>query len=423
MGFSTRLYCFLLFCFPLFCLAQEVRVQHISFEGLKKSKATYLQKLLTQKEDHPFSSSKIDDDLILLLREPAVSHVYTTVNTLTSEQLNLIYHIEENKTLIPAVDFWQSVNNAFAYHLGLTDYNFIGKGYTVGAFYRQNNFPGFGVIFENNNFMSAATELKILAQQIENLEPIRVEASQANFRYRFQSVDISLGREINLKHKVVLGAGIIGERYLFEEGDDIVNVPKYFSTTKGVGKLGYTYDYIHPHYYHLKGWRSQTYATHVWGKSITDNNTFYTIENETSYFKRIKSLGNLAFRAQLGVARNIDSPFPPFAIDNNRNVRGAGNLVQRGNAYWAINTEYRHSLFEKGWFALQGNVFVDMAGIRPVDQRFNALFKSENNYQYGGIGLRFIHKYIYKAVLRMDYGINLDGFKNSSLVFGIDQFF
>lgn len=64
-----------------------------------------------------------------------------------------------------------------------------------------------------------------------------------------------------------------------------------------------------------------------------------------------------------------------------------------------------------------------MAEIRPVDQRFNALFKSENNYHYGEIGLRFIHKYIYKAVLRMDYGINLDGFKNSSLVFGIDQFF
>lgn len=73
--------------------------------------------------------------------------------------------------------------------------------------------------------------------------------------------------------------------------------------------------------------------------------------------------------------------------------------------------------------ALQGNVFVDMAGIRLVDSKLSQLFKSENNYQYGGIGLRFIHKYIYKAVLRIDYGINLDGFKNSSLVFGIDQFF
>ena len=221
----------------------------------------------------------------------------------------------------------------------------------------------------------------------------------------------------------MIGSGIIGERYLFDEGEEIAIIPKYFSTTKGVGKLGYTYDYIQPHYYHLNGWRSKTYATHVWGKSITQNNTFYILENETSYFKRIKSFGNLAFRMQVGVARNIDSPFPPFAIDNNRNVRGVGYLVQRGNAYWSLNTEYRHTLFEKGWFALQGNAFLDIAGIQPVNTSFNTVFASKNQYQYTGLGFRLIHKYIYKAVLRFDYGINLDGFKNPSLVFGIDQFF
>lgn len=100
-----------------------------------------------------------------------------------------------------------------------------------------------------------------------------------------------------------------------------------------------------------------------------------------------------------------------------------GNLVQRGNAYWSLNTEYRHTLFEKGWFALQGNAFLDIAGIQPVNTSFNTLFASKNQYQYSGFGLWLIHKYIYKAVLRIDYGINLDGFKNSSLVFGIDQFF
>ena len=53
----------------------------------------------------------------------------------------------------------------------------------------------------------------------------------------------------------------------------------------------------------------------------------------------------------------------------------------------------------------------------------DTLFASENQYQYSGLGLRLIHKYIYKAVLRIDNGINLDGFKNASLVLGIDQFF
>ena len=421
MRYSIKLLILLLFCWE--GLAQERQLSHIHFKGLKKSKPQYLKRLLTQKKDQPYDSIKVKNDLILLLREPAVSHAYTSLDTLAGGHYRLNYHIEENKTLIPAVDLWQTVNNAFAYHLGLTDYNFSGRGYTVGGFFRQNNFPGFGLILENNNFMSAKTELKVLAQQLETLEPIMVADGSANFRYRFQSVDLSLGRELNLKHKIVIGGGILGERYLLDGGEDIVGIPKTFSTTKGVGKLGYTYDYIQPYYYHLSGWRSQTYATHVWGKSITQNNTFYTLENETSYFRRINSLGNLAFRMQLGIARNINSPFPPFAIDNNRNVRGVGNIVQRGNAFWSLNTEYRHTLFEKGWFAVQGNVFIDLAGIQPVNTSFNTLFAGKNQYQYSGLGLRLIHKYIYKAVLRIDYGINLDGFKNASLVFGIDQFF
>ena len=82
--------------------------------------------------------------------------------------------------------------------------------------------------------MSARTELKLLAQRLETLEPIRVAQSSANFRYRFQSVELSLGRELNLKHKVVIGGGIVGERYLFDEGDDIAPIPEYFSTTKGL---------------------------------------------------------------------------------------------------------------------------------------------------------------------------------------------
>ena len=64
-----------------------------------------------------------------------------------------------------------------------------------------------------------------------------------------------------------------------------------------------------------------------------------------------------------------------------------------------------------------------MPGIQPVNTIFNTLFASENQYQYSGLGLRLIHKYIYKAVLRIDYGINSEGFKNASLVFSIDQFF
>lgn len=162
MRYSIKLLFLLLFCWQ--GLAQETQQTAIHFIGLEKSKPQYLKRLLTQKEDQPYDSIKVKNDLILLLREPAVSHAYISLDTLADGHYRLNYHIEENKTLIPAVDLWKTVNNAFAYHLGLTDYNFSGRGYTVGGFFRQNNFPGFGLIIENNNFMSAKTELKFLAQ-------------------------------------------------------------------------------------------------------------------------------------------------------------------------------------------------------------------------------------------------------------------
>lgn len=416
----------LVICF-LFCscigFTQEARVKSIHFEGLKKSKPSYLMQLIKQQEGESYSAERVKRDLLVLLREPAVSHAYHSLDSLANGELLLRFHIEENSTLIPAVDLWQTVNNSFAYHLGVTDYNFLGKGYTLGGFYRQNNFPGFGIILENNNFYNPQTELKLIAQQLETLEPIKSNEETDQYRYRFKSIELSLGREINLKHKLLLSGGVIGERYLFHDGVDVAKIPNRFTTVKAVTKVGYQYDFLQSLYYQLDGWRNQMYFTQIWGESITQNKSFYTLENETLFFKRRRKLGNFAARLQWGLARNINSPFPPFAIDNNRNVRGAGNLVQRGNAFWALNLEYRHTLLEKGWFALQANAFVDLAGIQAVNTSINQLFSQNNHYRYGGIGLRFIHKYIYRAVVRIDYGINLKEINQSGLVFGIGQFF
>lgn len=236
-------------------------------------------------------------------------------------------------------------------------------------------------------------------------------------------MELCFGKELNPKQKITLGGGWIKEGYLNASEVIHAGAPVNFSTNKGVFKLGITIDHSIPHYYKLDGRKNQLFFTHVWGKSFTENKTFFTLENQATYFKEINNSGNLALRLQASWARNIDSPFPPFAIDNKSNIRGVGNRVQRGNTYWAVNTEYRYTLFEKGWFALQGNGFVDVAGIQPVDKSRNAIFTAENNFIYSGIGLRFIHKYIYKAVLRIVYGIYICDNTQSGIVFGIGQFF
>ena len=220
-----------------------------------------------------------------------------------------------------------------------------------------------------------------------------------------------------------LGIGISNEHYLYRSGAILSQVPQEFRTNKIIGKIGYNYDAIIPFYYFNSGWKNQLILTHVWGKTISNRNTFYSIENQTIYFKRIKEFGNLGFRLKLGLAKNIDTLFPPFAIDNNRNVRGSGNLIQRGSSIWTFNSEYRHGLIEKKWFVLQGNLFVDFAGIRPSGNTIKDIFKQKNTHAYSGIGLRFIHKYIYNAVVRIDYGFALGSSKVNGLVFGIGQYF
>jgi hypothetical protein len=100
-----------------------------------------------------------------------------------------------------------------------------------------------------------------------------------------------------------------------------------------------------------------------------------------------------------------------------------GNLIQRGSGLWSFTSEYLPLLFEKKWFVLQGNLFVDVAGIRPSGEALKSIFHPTNRYTYSGFGLRFIHKTIYKAIFRLDYVIGLGSMQSKGIVFGIGQFF
>ena len=117
----------ILFITSFFGLAQAVRIDSIAIEGNKKSKESYLRKLILTQKDIPYDSSTVHEDIIRLIREPAISHAYFEVQKTSNGKHKLIYHIEENTTLIPALDVWSTLNNKTAYHLGVNEYNFLGR--------------------------------------------------------------------------------------------------------------------------------------------------------------------------------------------------------------------------------------------------------------------------------------------------------
>ena len=146
------------------------------------------------------------------------------------------------------------------------------------------------------------------------------------------------------------------------------------------------------------------------------------IFNDFNFYKNF-GYTNCASRLRLGISTNVNSPFSPFAVDNNVNIRGVGFLVDRGTAMIVLNNEIRQTLFEKKWFVLQGNAFIDAGTWRNPGGTFDDLLTQKNIRVYSGLGLRFIHKTIFDAVFRIDYGIGLTQNKNSGIVFGIGQFF
>ena len=72
---------------------------------------------------------------------------------------------------------------------------------------------------------------------------------------------------------------------------------------------------------------------------------------------------------------------------------------------------------------LQGNFFIDGGTWRNPAGGFDDLWKSENLRIYPGVGLRFMHKRIFNAIFRIDYGYGIKKDGDNGIVFGIGQYF
>jgi hemolysin activation/secretion protein len=100
-----------------------------------------------------------------------------------------------------------------------------------------------------------------------------------------------------------------------------------------------------------------------------------------------------------------------------------GNTIDRGTGSIVLNTEYRYTFYDKAWFALQGNAFIDAGSWRNPGGQLDDFAAASNFRVYPGVGLRFIHKKIFNAIFRIDYGVGVTKNATSGLVFGIGQYF
>ena len=417
-----RVLFFLFFSFTIISYSQHT-IKDIVIEGLAKTKKQTILKLLKTKVGSQLDSTTVIKDIVFIKRLPLVSHSDYKVEYLKGNLCKIKIYIKENFTVLPDINFWETIENRFSYRLGVYDYNFLGRNMTLGGFYQNNGFDSYGINFNAPFLFSNKWGLAINHQNWKSEEPLFFDNQTANYLYNNVSFEVLGLYQLNLSNKFSFGINMFEENYQFLSGD-LFTTPS-LNLDKVLFKFVYQFNNINYYYQYLEGFKSQLYLQYV----ATENdfqNEFFIAWTDFSYYERIKSKGNWASRIRFGIANNDDSPFAPFALDNNINIRGVGFLVDRGTGVFVANTEYRHTIFDNKKFAIQTNTFFDAGAWRDPGGQLSDFFDSERIRLYSGIGFRFISKKVYNATFRIDYGFKIrDAISNKTggIVFGLGQYF
>ncbi len=410
------------FSLIVFSYGQEKRIGTIQIHGLKKTKLSVIKSFLKVKTQESLDSVLLHEDVKRLKRIPSISHAYYKVSESERGNYHVDYFLEENRTLIPVVNFWTTTNKQFAYKIGLYEYNFLGRNMTVGGYYQNNGYHSYALNFKAPYLFSNTLGLAINHQNWTSEEPLYFDNGSANYKYQNISFETLLLYELNFKNKLEFGVNYFKEKYQYKNGITSATIPQELNINKLLYKFVYSYNNLDYFYQYVSGFKNQLFVQMV----TTENeyqDDFFIAWNDLFYYKRVGEKGNWANRLRVGLATNNESPFAPFALDNNVNLRGVGILVDRGTGSIVYNTEYRHTVYEKGTFVIQSNVFIDAGTWRKPGGTLGDFTKKENMKLFSGVGLRVINKKIFNAVFRIDYGFELTDGKSKGLVFGIGQYF
>ena len=418
---ATTLFFFFVFLSTTI-IAQEKTIVDIQLEGLKKTKQKVLESFLITQKGATIDSVALNNDVKRLKKLPAVSHAYYQIFKVSENSYHVVFKVEENKTLIPVVNFWTTTNKQFAYKVGLYDYNFLGRNMAFGGFYQNNGYHSYGLNFRAPYLFSNKLGLSVNHTNWISEEPLYFDNGSANYKYQNISFETMLMYELNFKNQFEFGLNFFKEKYKYKTGLTSPVIPQELSINKFLLKFVYLYNNLDYFYQYISGFKNELYVQMVTSKNDFQEDFFVTW-NDFFYFKRIGEKGNWANRLRVGLSTNTKSPFAPFALDNNVNLRGVGILVDRGTGSIVYNTEYRHTIYEKGSFVVQSNVFADFGTWRTPGGTLSDFTDKKNIKVFSGVGLRIINKKIFNAVFRIDYGYELTDGKSKGLVFGIGQYF
>ncbi|MGI9551706.1 MAG: outer membrane protein assembly factor [Aurantibacter sp.] len=405
-----------------FSASSQAIVTEIEVIGAERTRPSFILNIVRVEKGAQLDSLILQNDIQRLKRLPSISNAEFEVIQIDQANCRVKFEVVENFTLIPFANLFSSSNDDFAFRVGLQEFNLLGRNITVGGFYQYDIFNSYGLQLKAPNLFGRRFGLAIDYKDLTTQEPVFFDNTTAEYKYNNQGFEIMGLYEINFKNRIGLGFSLFTEDYEYISGAMSPEVPLGLNVDKHLLKFMYNYDNLNYFYQYLEGFRSTLNLQYV-GSSDTMLPEFVIGFNDFAYFRRVGQRGNWANRLRLGLASNINTPFAPFTVDNNLNIRGVGNVIDRGTGAIVFNTEYRHTLIDKNWFVLQSNVFVDGGSWRNPGGDFGDFADSQNVRIYPGVGIRFIHKRIFNAILRIDYGYGITKDASRGIVFGIGQYF
>ncbi|PQB03518.1 POTRA domain-containing protein [Aureitalea marina] len=413
-------YTFLLVCVCQTAISQTV--EEILVENNKKTRTSFIRKISSVRKGITLDSTQLDEDVRRLKQLPGIAHAYYKVNRTTSGNVEVVFGVEENFTIIPSANFYTTNDDEFAYRLGLYEFNALGRNIIVGGYFQRDIFNSFGLGLRAPYLFSRKLGISVFYQDLTTLEPVFLDQGAADYRYNNTGIEVLGLYEPSLRHRISAGVNFFAEDYSYLEGATDPDVPQGLNVDKVLFKGIYEYNKVDFYYYLLNGFKNELNLQYVISSDqvLPD---FFIWRNDFIYYKRVGEKGNWANRLRIGLATNSDSPFAPFAVDNNLNIRGVGNTIDRGTGSIVLNTEFRYTLFEKKWFVLQGNAFIDSGSWRNPGGDLSDFGDNQNLRVYPGLGVRFIHKFIFNTVFRIDYGYGITKDATRGFVFGIGQYF
>ncbi|VAW09800.1 hypothetical protein MNBD_BACTEROID03-522, partial [hydrothermal vent metagenome] len=223
---------FLFILVQTLCLSQEDIVTNIKIQGQKKTKTSFLNKLITVRLGTVLDSMALQEDIERLKRLPSIAHAYFEVASSDGVHHNVSYHVEENFTLIPFANLYTSSNDDFAFRVGLQEFNLLQRNIMLGAFYQYDNFSSFGVSLRAPYLFSNKIGMALSYKDLTTQEPVFFDNDIAEYRYNNTGFEVMGLYEFNFKNRIELGASLFTENYEYLSGATSPQVPE----TLDVGK-------------------------------------------------------------------------------------------------------------------------------------------------------------------------------------------